>query len=632
VVTREARRVAGPVGLFLLVLALVLAPLAPASADPGDPGTIAGTVRGPDGLALAGATVTLYDDFQEPTGTPRLTGADGRFEFGGLEGSYYVGATKAGAGTVFYNDASSLDDAWSIYTDEFTEGEDVVLQMPQPPVIAGTVTSAGGPIEDASITAYEYDASDDFWFATEFASTDAAGHYELTGLAPKAYRLRFSAFDHVSEYWNDRSSISTADDVTVVAGAVQQADAVLADLTPVSGRVTGTGGVNVAGADVVAEQEISTEFGGTFWDEVGSAFTAADGTYTLRVPAGATRIRFSADSYMSEYYDDVLDEADARLVQVGQTPITSINAVLTVGGKITGTVRNASNAAIPSTSVTAYRLVGGQWQTAGSGFTDNAGVYTVDGLRTGTYRLRFSTSGGGYLSEYYQDKDTLETANDVAVTQGATVTANATLDLGGQISGTVTGPSGAVTGASVVLYTPSRFSSSGWSWDDSATTTAGGAYSFTGLAPGPYRVCVDTATGLAPECWNDKPEVFAADTITAARNSTATAGFVLAAARKITGTVTSRAGGALAGASVSVQRKLTGPEGTFWSSVASATPAAGGAWSADVAPGTYRVSASATEHKLGYFADPANPNRPASSSRQVPTSRARTSPSTATAG
>ena len=68
-VTREARRVAGPVGLFLLVLAVVLAPLAPASAAPGDPGTITGVVRGPDSQPLAGATVTLYDDTQVPTGT-----------------------------------------------------------------------------------------------------------------------------------------------------------------------------------------------------------------------------------------------------------------------------------------------------------------------------------------------------------------------------------------------------------------------------------------------------------------------------------------------------------------------------------------------------------------------------------
>ena len=39
---------------------------------------------------------------------------------------------------------------------------------------------------------------------------------------------------------------------------------------------------------------------------------------------------------MTEYYNDVLDEADADLVQVAQAPVTNINAALEVGGKISG--------------------------------------------------------------------------------------------------------------------------------------------------------------------------------------------------------------------------------------------------------------------------------------------------------
>ncbi len=233
-VTGEARRVAGPVGLFLLVLALVLAPLAPASAAPGDPGTITGTVYDPDFVEASGATVTLYNAAKVAVGSPQVTGADGTYEFGGLDGTYYVGATKAGVGTVFYDGAGTIANADAIAVDpDF--GEFVDLQLIPPPVIAGTVSNAGGPIDGADVTAYEYDAIDDFWSAADFASTDAAGHYAFTGLAPKAYRLRFSAPGSVSEYWNDKASLSTADDVTVVAGAVQQANAVLASLTAVSG-------------------------------------------------------------------------------------------------------------------------------------------------------------------------------------------------------------------------------------------------------------------------------------------------------------------------------------------------------------------------------------------------------------
>ena len=93
----RSRSLGGLVGLMVLVLGLVLAPLSPVQAAPGDPGTVSGVVLGVDGLPLNGATVTLYDEFQEPTGAPQVTGADGLFEFGGLEtGDYFVGATKTG--------------------------------------------------------------------------------------------------------------------------------------------------------------------------------------------------------------------------------------------------------------------------------------------------------------------------------------------------------------------------------------------------------------------------------------------------------------------------------------------------------------------------------------------------------
>ena len=146
-VTGEARRVAGPVGLFLLVLAVVLAPSAPASADPGDPGTIAGTVYDPDFVEASGATITLYDASKVAVGSPQVTGPDGSYEFGGLDGTYYVGATKAGVGKVFHDGAGTIANADAIAVDpDF--GEFVDLQLIPPPVIAGTVSNASGPIEE----------------------------------------------------------------------------------------------------------------------------------------------------------------------------------------------------------------------------------------------------------------------------------------------------------------------------------------------------------------------------------------------------------------------------------------------------------------------------------------------------
>ena len=320
---------------------------------------------------------------------------------------------------------------------------------------------------------------------------------------------------------------------------------------------------------------------------------------------------------------------------MAQAPVTNLNAALTVGGRISGAVRNAGGTGIPSVSVTAYRLVGGQWQTVGSGFTDNAGAYTVDGLRTGTYRVRFQTFGaGGYLPEYYQDKDTLETANDVAVSQGATATANAVLDVGGQISGTVTGPSGAGRRCHRRPLRPEPVLVLGL--DLEGLRDHRGGRCLLVRRPGPRRLPRVRRLGHRPgaRVLERQARGVPADTITAAKNSTATASFALVAARKITGTVTSRAGGALSSPSVQVYRKLTGPDGSLLGVRSVRDPWCGrGLLRGRRAGHLPRVRLGERAPVRATTASrPPRPDPRGSSSRPARTKRARTSPSTATAG
>ena len=186
--------------------------------------------------------------------------------------------------------------------------------------------------------------------------------------------------------------------------------------------------------------------GASYWDQVAFATTGANGTYTLGCRP-ATTASSSTPTYMTEYYNDALDEADADLVAVTATSVTGINAALVVGGKITGTVRDTASAPLQFISVTAYRLIDGEWDFHDSVSTNASGVYTLDGLRAGTYRVGFRDFNDTYLDEFYVDKDTVESAADVPVALGATATANATLDRGGVISGVVSGPAGPVPGA-----------------------------------------------------------------------------------------------------------------------------------------------------------------------------------------
>ena len=124
----------------------------------------------------------------------------------------------------------------------------------------------------------------------------------------------------------------------------------------------------------------------------------------------------------------------------------------------------------------------------------------------------------------------------------------------------------------------------------SAQTTAGGAYSLTGLNPGNYRVGF-TATGMTPEFNLDKADVELADDVAVALNGTATVNATIASnQRTLSGTVTAAVGGAaLADASVRVERRVQTQDDVRWRVVADLTTPADGTWSTTVPDGTYRI-------------------------------------------
>ena len=66
----------------------------------------------------------------------------------------------------------------------------------------------------------------------------------------------------------------------------------------------------------------------------------------------------------------------------------------------------------------------------GDDTTDTSGVYRVGGLAPGDYTLRFRDLNETYLTEYYDDKPSQNSADPVSVSAGMTSTANAQLALG----------------------------------------------------------------------------------------------------------------------------------------------------------------------------------------------------------
>jgi hypothetical protein len=80
-----------------------------------------------------------------------------------------------------------------------------------------------------------------------------------------------------------------------------------------------------------------------------------------------------------------------------------------------------------------------EWKYVTSTLTDANGDYSLGGLGAGDYRLKFNDPNDAYLTEYYNGKSTLDTADTINVTAATTVSGkNAVLGAASFVEGTIT--------------------------------------------------------------------------------------------------------------------------------------------------------------------------------------------------
>ena len=305
-----------------------------------------------------------------------------------------------------------------------------------------------------------------------------------------------------------------------------------------------------------------------WWNYAAAGFTDSNGSYAVGgLSAGTYRVcffDFSTD-YVSECYDDadynfysVTATATDIAVSAGGTT-SGIDAQLAFAGHITGTVTDASGAALSAIEAEAqvFDVVGGYWSTEGWGYTQSDGTYQIGGLPAGTYRVCFwDWNTGTYLGECYDDAGAdVNNATDIAVIAGRTTTGiDAQLDLAAHIAGTVSDSSGAVLAGVSVRAHVWDTSNSYWRNVRSATTDANGAYDIGGLSAGTYRVCFfDWNTGdYLNECYDDAGADVnnATDIAVIAGGTTTGIDAQLDLAAHIAGTVSDSSGAVVAGVSV----------------------------------------------------------------------------------
>ena len=467
--------------------------------------------------------------------------------------------------------------------------------------ITGTVAGAqGAALSSVFVTAYQRAPGASYWNQVGNASTDTDGDYDLAGLRAGTYRLQFSpeSSNHLGEYWDNAQTLETATDIAVGAGeTVSGKNAQLAAGSQISGTVTDISGAGAQSVLVTAYQRAPGAFN---WSTVDNVTANASGGYELDgLRAGTYRIGFSdyAGTYAPEYFDDVetVESATDIVVAAGAT-VAGMDAQLADSSHITGTLTTADGAGVSNVSVSVYRKQPGTnyWFGFANTSTDSSGGYDLDGLRAGTYRIGFSTWSGGYLSEFWDNASTLETAADIAVGAGETVSGrNAQLATASNVTGAVTGPDG--TGLSNVSVSAYQKAAGSTFWNQtvmSASTNSDGDYDLGGLKAGTYRIGFSTwSGGHLSEFWDNATTVDAASDIVVGESATvAGKNAQLATASHITGKVTGPDGTGLSNVYVSAYQKTAGS--TFWNQtgMSASTNSEGDYDLGGLKAGTYRIA------------------------------------------
>ena len=147
--------------------------------------------------------------------------------------------------------------------------------------------------------------------------------------------------------------------------------------------------------------------------------------------------------YLPQFNGGASSDATATPIDVVAGATTAgIDATLSPSGAIAGVVTDQNNGnGISDIGVRAFDSSSDK--LVGETCTDVGGGYRLDGLPTASYAIQFGSgpcfgpNASDYVPDYYSGQSSFASANNVAVTDGSTATANESLAPAGQISGTV---------------------------------------------------------------------------------------------------------------------------------------------------------------------------------------------------
>jgi hypothetical protein len=179
-------------------------------------------------------------------------------------------------------------------------------------------------------------------------------------------------------------------------------------------------------------------------------------------------------------------------------------------GSITGKVTKPSSNALSGLTVGAYKVSNGEYTHVKNVTTRSDGTYTLGSLDRGRYVVAFGENALKYVTEYWNNKPSLESATTIGVSTSRVSSINAKMASGGAITGTIQKAGGLpVEDAAIAIFqeTPDG---DDLNYLKTVTSAADGTYLVGGLWPGRYSVefgppLEGPDSDLALEYWDDRP-------------------------------------------------------------------------------------------------------------------------------
>ena len=368
-----------------------------------------------------------------------------------------------------------------------------------PGSIAGIVTAVdGAPLPDIEVRIYQFTSYSN-WSWTRTYRTDVQGRYQALALAAGMYRVGFidPSQRYGAAFYAGALTLGGATPIAVAGTDVTLSDTPLRSAGTVTGLFSDT---QWSALDYAYVSALVHE-GGT-WRPAMQRAIQATGPYSLSgIAPGVYRIcafDYWQDDplpHPSVCYDDILSSPDyAQAVTVtGNMTTAAIDLNVgvagdgaTIGGLVSGIggapladieVWLESRAQPPASSISPLR-------------TNAAGRYAMHGVAPGDYALRFVDVGSGiYQTQYFSGVADSEQASILRVERfEERLDVDVTLTPGGVLSGTVR-VLGEHPDYAMVIAEPSNLL---FPAIPPYTTTEyrNGAYRFTGLPPGHYRLTV----------------------------------------------------------------------------------------------------------------------------------------------